>query len=1219
MSMNPFSFQLDEFYFDLEQNGNRIINLTRDQIQQKPFPGLRPFKTSEYQIFKGRDGQAEELINRLDKNFFLAVVGSSGTGKSSLVRAGLIPQLLGGYLYSAGTQWKIAICRPGKDPIENLAVALASTKCGCTQQQALQKDFEEVNAALRRSIYGLLEVSESLMTNTTKEEKSQTNLLVIVDQFEELFRFKRNDLDFPNIEDHFVNLLLKAALNIHSSIYVVITMRSEFLGDSIKYRGLPEAINQGQYLVPQLDRMQLKQVIEEPIQLASKTISEGLVELLVNEIEEGKIKENTDQLPILQHALMRTYQDSLIDNKEGAEICYENYQSAGGMLHALANHAELKFKELGTPKKQSIAKVVFQSITDLSTDQKGGRKPIELQNIYEIAKAIGATTTEVDEVINQFRDPDTSFIMPPINTTLSPHLIIDISHESLMRNWKRLNEWIVEDARNGRLYKILDDRRVLKELNKDEWLRGGLLEEITSWKEQYLSNYAWAKKTNQSTEQAYNSNIKFLKDSKSNKNNRKWLVRGSIMIGIISLMVGVISSLNSRAKMKALPSARKDILSLTNERFFRSGLFTGSTKDSVFRDRLVDFLIETKFVSGQPERAQEELLKLNELSKDWETAGFNQNAALFRAQSSYNPNTDKMLEPLFLKTLNRQWFIVYSDLLDPNFKWIVASKNKRFLATPGNERIKLYEIENETVTRIYDVGFENSSKIRALTVKDNGTIIGLKDDIVFEIDEAGRSRNSRNLSELANHQWHIFSPDGQCVVSSYNGKTIITFLKQQKISSAPIQSHGSLTGVAFSNDSKNILITEFEYNSNVYKVHYFDISKPELLSSRKGKLLKGVTSANFTDDGQFIIVRQNDNIKILDKGLREKFYPFLLTSKSGIEKIELSKDWKHLLIQYRDDYKSVVYENSLDEVPDSIFSSTKDKQVPILTKREIPTTTFFEQPILLHYPLLAGIMGDKIQVLSNEKQFKTMGEAFQLLDKVAPLSVADKIEYNMIKPDTLSRVNDLIEAGDYYYYKYENYDSAQVVIALSKARNLYYKAITNKQPWETEIYLLRIIRNAIFYQFSIDKSYKNISENLRELIAFQKKAFTAAELDSHDEDKKQFSIDKANLAWFILFLDKHDESIEIANEALAMYPSNTFINSTLALGYLLKNDLSKTLEIYSTNRGKHFTVDEGDKDAFDVFSKDLNDLQYYLQGNKVDDDNFNQAREYLNPFLKKKK
>ena len=527
IEINKFPFQLDEFYLDLQQDGSKISLLTESEIISKPFPGLRPFKTSEFQLFRGRDGQAEELIKRLKKNKFLAVIGSSGTGKSSLVRAGLLPQLFGGYLHEAGNKWKIAICRPGKNPITNLSIALSSVKTHSKEENKISEVYNVIEPLLNHSIYGILEIEELLNKNKAQPE----NLLLIIDQFEELFRFDRKDFGKENIESHFVNLLLKSALNPNSAVYVIITMRSEFLGDCIKYRGLPEAINEGQYLVPQLSRNQLKEVIEGPLYLAGKKMSPQLVEILLNEIEQTKLKENLDQLPILQHALMRTYNEAIHD----PEINYEHYKKIGGMEKALANHAESKYEELGNKNmgvddtmshKQRIAKIIFQALTDLSTDQKGGRRPTELKVIYKIAESVNASEQEVNDVINHFRSDDTSFIMPPINTALHKNLIMDISHESLMRNWEKLNDWIKEELNFARLYRVLNERRELYEQGMDEFLRGGLLKEIIDWGDKYPNNAAWASRYHNlgkieneeivNTE-IYNKNLNFL--SRSQKEN----------------------------------------------------------------------------------------------------------------------------------------------------------------------------------------------------------------------------------------------------------------------------------------------------------------------------------------------------------------------------------------------------------------------------------------------------------------------------------------------------------------------------------------------------------------------------------------------------------------------------------------------------------------------------------------------------------------------------
>ena len=490
-----FLFQLDEYYLDLRADGRTISFLDKQEIEQRPFPGLRPFKTSEFQLFNGRDGQAEELINRLRKNHFLAVIGSSGTGKSSLVRAGLIPQLLAGYLPEAGTNWETALCRPGKNPVENLAVALARIKSRSNDNEKLQTEYAFIKPLLSRSIYGVRDFYE-LLNPPAVSPAERTNLLIVVDQFEELFRFNRSDLKDPGIEVHFINLLLNASANPDVAIYVIITMRSEFLGDCAKYRGLPEAINEGQYLVPQLSREQIKEVIEDPILIAGKKIAPGLVELLVNEIEESKAKQSLDQLPILQHALMRTYQVARQAN--ATEITYEHYLETGGLQNALANHAQTKYNELsdGSKKesfKQKIAKIIFQSLTDSSTDQKKGRRPTELRILHEIAGSIKATVQDVNDVVNHFRDTETSFIMPPSNTALYPDLIIDISHESLMRQWVMLKDWMAAETENGKMMLRLAEYHRLNKLGQKDYLGGKELQIFSTWFTKFNPQPSWAK------------------------------------------------------------------------------------------------------------------------------------------------------------------------------------------------------------------------------------------------------------------------------------------------------------------------------------------------------------------------------------------------------------------------------------------------------------------------------------------------------------------------------------------------------------------------------------------------------------------------------------------------------------------------------------------------------------------------------------------------------
>ena len=503
-------FQIDEFFLDLQKQGSGLKMMPQKSIEECPFPGLRPFKTSEQELFYGRGKQVNELVKKLEENKFVAVIGSSGTGKSSIVRAGLIPDVYGGTIAGTGSNWKVGICRPGNDPVKNLSISLSGIIANYDDHNDILQKNQEIEPLLRSSSYGLLKYYKRYLATS---ENENPNLLLIIDQFEELFRFDRQALKstspfYQNTEYDFVNLLLTALSEVDTPIYLVITMRSEFLGDCIKYIGLPEIINRSQYLVPQLTREQLAETIVGPVRRAGKEIDGELVEILVNEIENEKLKENLDQLPILQHALMRTYTYAFGKNPEKKILTVDDYVGIGGMREALANHANEIFKSLGDnaadqindasynglSRKQLIAKMVFQALTDGFSDKKGGRRPVQLNTIYEILDVLHSTPNEVNDVVDHFRDHNTSFIMPPNNTALYPNLMLDISHESLMRNWGLLKSWMAEEVANAKLYQRLNERRESYETDNESFLRGSLLKDLQGWLALNNHNAAWAER-----------------------------------------------------------------------------------------------------------------------------------------------------------------------------------------------------------------------------------------------------------------------------------------------------------------------------------------------------------------------------------------------------------------------------------------------------------------------------------------------------------------------------------------------------------------------------------------------------------------------------------------------------------------------------------------------------------------------------------------------------
>ena len=192
-----------------------------------PFPGLRPFQFDENFLFFGREEQVSQLLQRLGNTRFLAVVGASGSGKSSLVRAGLLPELHGGTMTSTSIAWELAIMRPGGDPLTNLADSLVES--GLFGDENEENVFQ-TRATLSRSGLGLIEAYRQ-----SAIEKG-ANLLLLVDQFEEIFRFRQSGSKASQEAAHFIQLLLETTRQSEVPIFIILTMRSDFLGDCAEFK-----------------------------------------------------------------------------------------------------------------------------------------------------------------------------------------------------------------------------------------------------------------------------------------------------------------------------------------------------------------------------------------------------------------------------------------------------------------------------------------------------------------------------------------------------------------------------------------------------------------------------------------------------------------------------------------------------------------------------------------------------------------------------------------------------------------------------------------------------------------------------------------------------------------------------------------------------------------------------------------------------------------------
>jgi energy-coupling factor transporter ATP-binding protein EcfA2 len=467
----------------MNQSVEEIQGYPAEVGTENPFPGLRPFKIEESHLFFGREGQSDEVLLKLSKSRFVGVIGPSGSGKSSFIYCGVLPILYGGFLTDASPNWEVVVTRPGAGPIDNLSEALLKTSREYVGADPEDRKIKRtiVSTLLRSSSLGLVEAIQQ------SRRSEDVNYLILVDQFEELFRFKDGtDPNSVNETLGFVNLLMEAINYEDAPIYVAITMRSDFIGDCAQFPELTRKINDSHYLIPQMTREQKRRAIEGPVAVGGAHIASRLTQQLLNDLGD-----NPDQLPILQHALMRTwsywakyrdYEDELVDLK--------HYEAIGTMAEALSMHANEAYDELEDDQKR-ICEMLFKAITEKRGENFGIRRPTRLNEIAAIADV---SEEDVIAVIEKFREPGRSLLTPSFGSALSSKSMIDISHESLMRIWVRLKNWVDDEAEAVQMYLRLAEAAAMYQVGKAGLWRPPDLQLALNWQVKHKPTLVWGQR-----------------------------------------------------------------------------------------------------------------------------------------------------------------------------------------------------------------------------------------------------------------------------------------------------------------------------------------------------------------------------------------------------------------------------------------------------------------------------------------------------------------------------------------------------------------------------------------------------------------------------------------------------------------------------------------------------------------------------------------------------
>lgn len=776
--------------------------MTRFELPSNPFPGLRPFEFNESLLYFGRDGQSEQLLRKLGSTRFMAVIGTSGSGKSSLVRAGLLPALFGGFMASAGSDWRIALFRPSNDPIGNLAGAINDSGLfGEKDERDGQLQATMIEATLRRGSLGLVEAVRQSRIN------SDENVLVVVDQFEELFRFARvaESEQYQNDAAAFVKLLLAAARQKEISIYVVITMRSDFLGDCSLFWDLPEAINEGQYLIPRLTREQRREAITGPIAVCNADITPRLVNRLLNDVGDS-----TDQLPILQHALMRTWSNWKESHRSDEPIDLSHYEAIGGMSAALSLHADEAYNELPDERSRKIAEKIFKGLTEKGADNREIRRPIELKELCAITEASEA---EVIRVIEIFRREDRSFLMPPAGTALDSDSLVDISHESLIRNWERLKNWVDDEARSARIYRRLAETAVLYNKGEAGLWRDPDLQLALSWRDESRPNKTWARRYHPEFETA----MSFLDASREARDReaqdreserRKKIKRTRLTAAILAFafllaLAAFLFANEKRVESKVAFEKSRQLLYATNINLAQSVYYEQNIKRAL------------------------ELLE-DDATQQADLRGFEWGYMNWLCHRDAG-------------TL---------DCGDGDVRDLAYSPDGKYLATAGDTAVKLWDAQSRQELRSLPT---SGGSVNALSFSPDGKLLAY----------GGEDGLARLWKVGTTEEPDLLRGDGRpvtAIVFSRNGKTLVTgggSVKMWDVASRKERRkvpdiNAEVTALALSPDEKLLIVAVKD------RLIYFD-SDFQILTVLRGIKIASVT---FSPDGKFIIVGEHGGARV---------------------------------------------------------------------------------------------------------------------------------------------------------------------------------------------------------------------------------------------------------------------------------------------------------------------------------------------------------------------
>jgi tetratricopeptide (TPR) repeat protein len=503
---------------------------------ESPFLGLQYFSEADADRFFGRELLTARISGRLDQNRFLAIIGASGSGKSSLVRAGVIPALRRGTRLADGSlpptadsRWDIHIFTPTAHPLDALAATLLREGDSLSAIRDLRTELAASSSTL------------SLAARKSLARSDNSLFLLVIDQFEEVFTLCRD----PEERDLFLaNLLAAVESESQGQVTILIVLRADFYAQLSQNDRLRELVSQNQEFIGAMTREELFRAIVQPAALGKWKLQEGLVEIMLREAGD-----EPGALPLLSHALLETWK-----RRRGRTLTLSGYSEAGGVRGAIAQTAEAVFQQRLTLEQRPVARMIFTRLAELGEDAQDTRRRAAFSELITVA----SDERVIQAVLSILIDARlvTTGTLPP-----GDEQVVEVAHEALIREWPTLRAWLDENREDLILHRQLtaDVNDWLKlERDAGALYRGARLRQMESWAEIYTGGLSLLEQDflHASRENELQEAQKALQLVRARRLQRI-SIAASAVLGVVLLVyalisTGVIASFRTPARMQGI-------------------------------------------------------------------------------------------------------------------------------------------------------------------------------------------------------------------------------------------------------------------------------------------------------------------------------------------------------------------------------------------------------------------------------------------------------------------------------------------------------------------------------------------------------------------------------------------------------------------------------------------------------------------------------------------